>query len=402
MSESKPKGPLTGVRILDLSTMIAGPWSSTLLADLGAEVLKVEQPGVGDPSRGAPPYKDGVPLWSKVLNRNKRGITLDLRQSEGKELLGRLLPEHDVLVENFRPGTLDGWGVTRTWMHSINPGLTILRMTGYGQTGPYRNRSGFARILEAMSGFTNLCGEADGTPMHLGFPIADAVGGLFGAIGVLGALYHRKGAADMPGQEIDCSLFDGMFRLLDFLPIEFDQLGVVRQRSGNRSQYAVPSNVYRTHDGKWVSIAASQQSIYERFCRALGRTDLLSDPRFATNRSRVENGEEMERIISAQIAAQPLDELRAALDEHDVGFSPIHDIAGVFADPHVASREAIISVSDEQLGPVKMQAVVPRYSHTPGGVWRAGPALGQHNEEVFSALGVSSEELTVLKSKKAI
>src|SRR5512135_2256674 len=266
MSKQAPAGPLDGLRILDISTVVAGPFAATLLADLGAEVTKVEMPGAGDALRALAPHKDGVPLWWKVTNRNKKGITLDLRRPEGKALLGRLLAGRDVLVENFRPGTLDGWGITREWLQGINPKLTILRVTGFGQTGPYRNRPGFARVFEAMSGFTRMCGEEGGTPLHLGYPISDAIGGLFGAIGVLAALYRLREDPGSRGQEIDVSMTEAMLRTLDFLAIEYDQLGAVRTASGNRSQYAAPGNIYRTKDGKWASIAASTQSIFGRLC----------------------------------------------------------------------------------------------------------------------------------------
>ncbi len=396
-------GPLQGLRMLDLSTVIAGPWASTLLADLGADVLKVEMPGVGDPLRALPPYKDGVPLWWKAANRNKRGITLDLRRDEGRELLGRLLPEHDVLVENFRPGTLDKWGITKDWLHGIHPRLVILRLTGFGQTGPYRNRPGFARVFEAMTGFTNLCGEADRPPLHLGFPIADAVGGLFGAIGILAALHHqRQGGGDRPGQEIDCSMMESMFRVLDFLPIEYDQLGVVRGRSGNTSQYAAPGNVYQTADGRWASIAASTQRIYERLCAALGRPDLVSDPRYATNRDRVAHRAELDQALAAEIAKHRIDELGRMLEANEVGFSPICDIADIFEDAHFAARQAIVSVPDDELGTVRMQSVVPAFSETPGAVRHAGPSLGQHNQAVFRELGLTDAQLDGLRAAGVI
>lgn len=398
-----PAGPLAGLRILDVSTVVAGPWAATLLADLGADVLKVELPGRGDSLRALAPHKDGVPLWWKVTNRNKRGISLDLRTAEGRELLGRLLPGYDVLVENYRPGTLDRWGITREWMHTIRPELTILRLTGFGQTGPYRNRPGFARVFEAMTGFTSICGDPDGPPMHMGFPVADAVAGLFGALGIVAAVYRQKTGGEARGQEIDCSLMESMLRVLDFLPIEYDQLGVVRQRSGNQSQYAAPGNVYRTADGRWASIAASTQSIWERLCTALGRQDLLADARFRTNAQRVEHRSELDAIVAAELGQRTLAELDALLAAHEVGFSPIHDIADVFADPQIAAREAIVSVADGELGTVRMQNVVPRLSETPGVVRSAGPALGQHNAEVYGGeLGLSVAEQARLRAADVI
>jgi crotonobetainyl-CoA:carnitine CoA-transferase CaiB-like acyl-CoA transferase len=402
MTSIAATGPLKGLRILDLSTVIAGPWASTLLADLGADVLKVEMPGAGDPLRALPPYKEGVPLWWKAANRNKRGITLDLRRDEGRELLGRMLPEHDVIVENFRPGTLDKWGITRDWLHAINPQLIILRLTGFGQTGPYRNRPGFARVFEAMTGFTNICGEPDRPPLHLGFPIADAVGGLFGAIGILSALYHQRQSGGTPGQEIDCSMMESMFRVLDFLPIEYDQLGVVRGRSGNTSQYAAPGNVYKTADGRWASIAASTQRIYERLCAALGRPDLVTDPKYATNRERVAHRAELDQILATEIAKHRIDELDRMLEAHEVGFSPIYDIADIFQDAHFAAREAIVSVPDEELGMVRMQSVVPAFSGTPCAVRHAGPSLGQHNQDVFRQLGLTDAQMDGLRAAGVI
>lgn len=397
-----PAGPLQGLRILDLATVVAGPLASTLLADLGAQVLKVEIPGSGDALRALPPHKEGVPLWWKVANRNKRGITVDLRREEGRALIGKLLPDYDVLVENFRPGRLDGWGLTREWMHGINPRLTILRVTGFGQTGPYSSKPGFARVFEAMTGFTNICGEPDGPPLHMGFPVADAIAGLFGAVGILSALYRRNASNDWQGEEIDCSLMESMFRILDFLPIEYDQLGVVRQRSGNFSQYASPGNVYRTREGKWASIAGSTQRIYERLCRALGRPELIDDPRFSTNQRRVEHREALDDIIRAEIGKHSIQELGQLLDANEVGFSPIYDIADIFKDPHFAARKALVQVDDEQLGPVRMQNVVPAFAHTPGAVRHAGPSMGQHNDEVFHSIGLDDGDIAALRASGVI
>jgi len=395
-------GPLAGLRILDISTVVAGPFASTLLADLGAEVLKVEMPGAGDALRRLAPHKDGVPLWWKVTNRNKKGITLDLRKAEGKALLGKLVAQYDVLVENFRTGTLDEWGITRDWLQAINPRLTILRVTGFGQTGPYRRTPGFARVFEAMSGLTRMCGEEDGTPLHLGYPISDAIGGLFGAIGILAELFRLKGEGSLRGQEIDCAVTEAMMRTLDFLAIEYDQLGSVRTQTGNRSQYAAPGNIYATSDGKWASIAASTQSIFERFCKALGREDLITDPRFIDNPSRVKNFREIDAIVADAIARLTLDELRMLMHRHEVGFSPIYDAADIFADPHFIARQTIVSVSDEELGKVRMQCVVPRFSETQVSVRTAGPSLGQHNDEIFAALGLSADDVARLKAAKTI
>lgn len=395
-------GPLRGLKIVDISTVVAGPFAAGLLGDYGAQVLKVEMPGVGDTLRALAPHKDGAPLWWKVTNRNKKGVTLDLRQADGRALFGKLIADADVLVENFRPGTLDGWGLTRDWLQAINPRLTILRLTGFGQDGPYRDRPGFARIFEAMSGFTQICGEEDGRPLHLGYPISDAVAGLFGAVGILAALHDLARNPARRGQEIDCSATEAMLRTLEFLAIEYDQLGAVRTRSGNRSQYAAPGNVYRTADGKWASIAASTQSIFVRLCRALDLEALLADQRFATNPARVRNNRALDEIVGAAIGRLTLAELRETFARNEVGFSPIYDIADVFADPQVVARNAIVSVPDAELGSVRMQGVVPRFSETPGRVVQAGPTLGQHNEEVYGALGLSAAEIAALEARKII
>jgi crotonobetainyl-CoA:carnitine CoA-transferase CaiB-like acyl-CoA transferase len=397
-----PAGPLAGLRILDISTVIAGPFAATLLADLGAEVLKVEMPDTGDALRRLAPHKEGVPLWWKVTNRNKKGVTLDLRKPDGKALLGKLVEKHDVLVENFRSGTLDEWGITRAWLQGINPRLTILRVTGFGQTGPYRTTPGFARVFEAMSGFTRMCGEEGGTPLHLGYPISDPIGGLFGAIGVLAELYRIKGDPNARGQEIDCAVAEAMMRTLEFLAIEYDQLGTVRTASGNRSQYAAPGNIYATSDGKWASIAASTQSIFQRFCAALGLEHLLEDPRFIDNPSRVKNWRAIDQIVGEAISRLTLDELRSRLQAHEVGFSPIYDASDIFTDPHFIARGTIVSVADEELGDIRMQCVVPRFSETPVAVRSAGPSLGQHNDETYGALGLSAQEIARLRAAKTI
>lgn len=401
--ESPAAGPLAGLRILDISTVVAAPWSATLLADLGATVLKVEVPGHGDLLRALAPHKNGVPLWWKVANRNKKGITLDLKKPEGRALFERLLPGFDVLVENFRPGTLGKWGLPKERLFALQPKLTVLRVTGFGQTGPYRDKPAFARIAEAMSGFTYLCGEPERPPLHMGFPVADAVTGLFGAVGILAALYRRAQKPDEPGQEIDVSLTESTFRMLDFLPIEYDQMGVVRERVGNLSEYSAPSNVYRSREGTWITIPASSQNIFVRLCHALSRDDLTKDARFTTNADRVRNRSALDQIIADEIGGRALADLQALFDHHEVGWSPIQSIAAVFDDPHFRARETIISVEDSELGTVKMQNVVPRFSNTAGRVNSAGPALGEHNDEIYRGLlGLSDGEMEKLKAAAVI
>lgn len=396
-------GPLAGLRVLDISTLIAGPLSATLLADLGAEVVKAELPRVGDPLRELPPHDHGVPLWWKVTNRNKRGITLDLRTPEGGELFRRLVPQFDVLVENFRPGTLARWGFDIGTLTDLNPGLIVLRVTGFGQSGPYAHRPGFARIFESLSGFTQLCGEADGPPMHLGFPISDSVAALFGTVGILAAVHERAQDPQHRGQEIDLSATEAMFRLLDFLPIEYGRTGHVRGRTGNLNAYSAPSNIYRTQDGHWLSLAVSSPSLYRRLVEAIGRPELAADPRFATNRARIANREEIESILMQWIGERTAAEITRHFDRAGVACSTVKTIDEIFEDPQFRAREAIVTMTDDEVGPVQMQCVVPRFSRTPGEIHSTGPSLGQHNESIYGdRLGLSREERDAMRAAGAI
>lgn len=396
------QGPLSSLRVLDLSTIFAGPLCGALLADYGAEVIKVEQPRVGDPLRAFPPHKDGVSLWSKVTNRNKRAISLDLRSPLAKEVLAPVIAERDVVIENFRPGTLDGWGLTGAWMRSLNPRITIIRITGFGQDGPYRDRPGFARAFEALSGFTHLCGEADGPPLHLGFPISDAVGGLFAALSVLAALYELDRSPDKTGQEIDCSMAEAMLRVMDFVIIQQDQLNQSAKRSGNVSAYAAPSSIFETRDGRWVSIPASSQSLFERLTEAIGQPELKLDPRFATNPDRVRNRAEINGIVADALRDLTFSELEKRLDDHGIAFAPINDAKAVIEDPQFIARQALVELPDRELGRVKMQGIVPRFSRTPGAVWRAGESVGYDTSEVLAQFGFKPDAIEALRAKGVI
>jgi crotonobetainyl-CoA:carnitine CoA-transferase CaiB-like acyl-CoA transferase len=396
-------GPLAGLRVLDIATIVAAPTAAALLGDYGAEVLKVELPGAGDGARGFPPFKDGKPLWWKVVNRNKKHVTLDLRRPEGVALLKRLVPRFDVLIENFRPGTLDKWGLTREVLWGLQPRLVILRVTGFGQDGPYRDRPGFARIFEAMGGLTYITGEPEGEPMHTGFPVGDAVGGIYGALGVLAALWKRARDPQAPGEEIDLALTESMLKVLDFLPIEFDQLGTVRSRSGNANQYSAPAAVYRTRDAQWVSLAGSTNALYANNCRAIGRPDLVDDPRFASNAARVRHAAELNAVFADWCARHTLDEVLASFAQHHGTIAPVYTIAQIFADPQMQARHAIAPVPDEDFGSVRMQAVVPRFARDPAAVRSTGAAPGAHNAEVFGNwLGLSQAEQQQLEERGVI
>jgi len=395
--------PLDGVSVLDLATVIAGPLSSTLLADFGANVVKIELPNGSDGMRALPPFKDGVALWGKVTNRNKRGVTLDIRKPEGLDIIKRMLPKFDVLVENFRPGTLATWGLPIEELHRINPKLIVLRVSGFGQTGPRAHEAGFARVAEAMSGLTYLCGDPDRSPLHLGYPVADGMTGVFGAFSVMLALFRRQDDRDAGGEEIDLSLYESMHRILEFLVIEHDQLGAVRERSGNRSQYAVPSGVYRTRDNRWVSLAGSTQSVFERLAQAMERPDLIVDPRFRTNADRVRNADDIEKIVTEWYAANNFAYVSSLLSEKGVAFSLVFNAKDAFEDPHYAARENIVAVEDTELGTIRMQGVVPKLRNAPGAVRRAGPALSEHSEEVYAEiLGIGAEALAALRKKAVV
>ena len=396
-------GPLSGLRVLDIATIIAGPSVASLLGDYGAEVLKIELPGRGDGARAYPPFKDGRPLWWKVTNRGKRLITLDLRKPEGVAILKRLLPRFDVLVENFRPGTLDGWGLDRDTLWSVQRRLVILRATGFGQTGPYRRRPGFARLFESMAGLTYITGEPDRPPVHAGYPIGDGIGGLFGTAGVLAALWRIARDPDAPGEEIDLALVESTMKLLEFLPIEYDQLGTVRERSGNTSQYSAPSDVFRCADGEYVSMSGSTDSTYANNCRAIGRPELIDDARFRTNTLRVRNARELNAIFGDWCATLPRAEVLARIEAADGTMGPVYSSRQLFEDPHFQAREALTEVPDADFGSVRMQNVVPRFANAPCRIERTGGALGEANEMVYREwLGMSADELADLKARAIV
>ncbi|MCP3407319.1 CaiB/BaiF CoA-transferase family protein [Bradyrhizobium sp. CCGB01] len=396
-------GPLEGLKVLDIATIVAAPFAATLLADYGADVLKIEMPGQGDGVRAFPPFKDGKPLWWKSVNRNKKFATLDLRRVEGVELFKRMLPHFDVLIENFRPGTLDRWGLPKEVLWQIQPRLVILRATAFGQDGPYRDRPGFARIFEAMGGLTYITGEADGQPMHPGYPIGDAIGGLFGAVGALAALWKRAKNPGAPGEEIDLALTEAIFRLLDVLPIEFDQLGDVRGRIGNGNAYSAPAAVYRTRDDRWVTLAGSTNALFAANCRAIGRPDLIDDPRFSNNARRVEHSTELNAVFSQWCGDRALDDVLAAFAAEEGTLAPIYAIDQIAADPQSRAREMITRVPDRDFGSVAMSNVVPRFTIDRAKLKTSAGDIGQDNREIYQRwLGLSDDEIERLAERKVI
>lgn len=399
-----PAGPLTGIRILDMATVVAAPFSCTLCADMGADVVKLELPDGSDPLRGLAPVKGDLPLYWKVTNRGKRGITLDVRKPEGRALFLKMLPQFDVLVENFRTGTLDRWGLDLATLHAANPSLSVLRLTGFGQTGPYARRAGFARIFEAMSGFTSLCGEPGGSPLHMNFPMGDMIAGLFGAFAIASAMTERRrpGNEAMPGREIDLAATEALFRLLEPLAVEYEQLGVVRQRSGNRASYTAPSNMYATADGEWVSVVASSEPIFQRLCAAMGQPELASDPRFRTNPLRTRHLGEIDEIVAAWFRSQRYEAIAEVLTASEVPFSKTFSIADIVQDPHFTERNAIVRLPDPELGSVPAPCAVPRFSRDAWTPPRSGPVLGEHNGDFYRGLGLGDDELAALRTASVI
>lgn len=403
-TETQTQGPLRGVRILDMATVVAAPLAGTLCADMGADVIKVELPQGGDALRTLAPVWQGHALFWKVANRGKQGITLDVRQAQGRELFLRMLPQFDVLIENFRTGTMDAWGLDMATLLAQNPNLIVLRLTGFGQTGPYAKRPGFARVFEAMSGFTHLTGEADGPPQHMNYPLGDAIAGLFGAFSISTALAERARTPPelYKGCEIDLAATEALFRLLDPLAAEMQFMDVVRQRSGSRATYTAPSNVFESADGQWITIVGTGNPIFERICKAMERTDLLTDPRFANNLDRTRHLVALDQEIAAWCRQHPMAHIMQRLDAQEAPYSRVNSIAQAAEDPHFLARQAVIDLPDAELGSVKAPCIVPRFVGRSLPVPHTGPQRGEHSEAFYSALGLSAQDLADLRSSQSI
>lgn len=395
-------GALSGVRILDMATVLAAPLGATLCADHGAEVVKLELPDGSDALRGLSPVKDGKALWWKVANRGKKGITLDVRKPEGRDLFLRMLPEFDVLVENFRSGTMDKWGLDLDTLHRANPRLIVVRLTGFGQTGPYAKRPGYARIFEAMSGLTNLTGELGGRPLHSNFPIGDAVAGVFCAFSIASEVARLRGDPSAKGVEVDLAATEALFRLLDFLPVEHEQNNLVRMPAGNRTSYTAPSNMYASREGAWFTLVASSNAIFARLCKALDREDWLDDPRFLTNPSRVQHIEDLDGALADWFAAHDYAEIEARLNGAGVPFTKVFTIEDIEKDVHYRDREAIIRLPDPDYGTLPAPCVVPRVPGRTAPVPRTGPDTGEHNSEVYGTFGLDDDALARLRAAGVI
>jgi crotonobetainyl-CoA:carnitine CoA-transferase CaiB-like acyl-CoA transferase len=399
-STTSHRGPLQGIRVIDFSTVYAGPITAMLLGDYGADVLKIELPA-GDPARTHGWSVKGHGLWWKVIARNKEAMTLDVRTPEGREIILKLVADADVMTENFRPGVLEGWGLGPDELHAVNPRLVLLRTTGFGQDGPYARRRAFGSLAEAMTGFAHLTGQPDGPPTLPPFGLADGVAGITGAFAVLTALRardHGDGPGAGRGQVIDLSLFEPLLGIMGPAPSAYDQLGVVPTRQGNRSRNSAPRNTYRTRDGQWVAVSSASTSVAERVMRLVGRPDLADEPWFSSARERVAHVDELDGAVQNWIEDRDLDAVVEAFEEVGAALFPVYDVAQLFADPQVQARDAVTTVDDEDLGPLRMQNVWFRLSGTPGGIRFAGRRLGQDTDAVLTErLGYTPEQVAALR-----
>ena len=390
---------LAGLKVLDVSTLFAGPLAATMLGDFGADIIKVEHPR-GDPVRSHGASKDGVGLWAKVVNRNKRGITLYLGSPEGQDVFRRLVADADVVIENFRPGTLERWGLGYPELSADNPGLVLVRVTGFGQIGPYAGRPGFGTLAEAMSGFAAITGEPDGPPTLPPFGLADGIAALAAAFATMTALRARETTGR--GQVIDLAIIEPILTLLGPQPTVWDALQQIQERSGNRSANNAPRNTYLTKDSRWVAVSTSAQSIAERVMRLVGRPELTEEPWFASGGERAKHADVLDEAVASWVARHDRDEVVLAFEEAQAAVAPIYDVRDVVADPQFQALGSLVRVPDPELGSVLMQNVLFRLSETPGRITSAGPALGQHTEEVLAEIGIDAAQVAELRRQGAV
>ncbi len=385
--------PLAGVKVVDIANFLAGPISSMFLADFGADVTKVERPETGDEIRYWGNNKDGVGLMYKLINRNKRSVTADLRTPLGVEIVKRLIKDADIVIENYRKGTLEKWGLGYDVLSEINPGLIMIRLTGFGQTGPNSHRPGFGTLAEGYAGYAYITGYPDQPPLLPGFGLADDTSGLMGAFLAMVALQEKNRSGK--GQIVDFGIYEPLFTLLGPQVVDYDQLGIIQERNGSRLPFTAPRNTYRTKDDKWVSISGSAQSTFERMCDALGIPDIPKDPRFLDNRLRIQNSPALDDALQAAIEKFDREDLLALFEKFDATAAPCNNIKEIFEDEHFQARENIVAVDDEELGgPLRMQNVVGKFSRTPGKIHHAGPILGSSNRQVLiDELGFDEAEL---------
>lgn len=394
-------GPLKGIKVIELGTLIAGPFCARLMAEFGAEVIKIESPEGGDPLRKWRKLHEGTSLWWYVQARNKKSVTLNLRMPEAQQIVRRLVKDADIVIENFRPGAMEKWNLGWEALSAINPGLIMVRLSGYGQTGPYRDRPGFGAIGESMGGMRYVTGYPDRPPVRVGVSIGDSIAALHGVIGALMALHHRDRNGGR-GQYIDVALYEAVFNMMESVLPEYGMFGHVRERSGASLPGIVPSNTYITKDHKYVVIGANADNIFKRMMRAIGRADLADDPSLAHNDGRVARTAEIEDVISNWVARHDLEHVLEVLDKAEVPSGKIYDIADIAADAHYRAREMIQEFRLSDGTPLSVPGIVPRLAETPGETRWLGPKLGEHTAEVLAGLGYSSDELADFKRRGAI
>lgn len=395
--------PLEGLKIIDISTMLAAPWAATFLADFGADVIKIEHPEYGDHARKYGAQKDGKGIFWKTLNRNKKGMTLNLKTEEGKKVFLKLIEDTDVLIENFRPGTLEKWGYDWETLQKANPKLIMLRTSGFGQTGPYADRGGFGTVAEAMSGFASINGEKGGNPTLPGMALADGVSAIFGALSIMIALYAQIKNGVKEGQQIDINLYEPLMRLLEPQITAYDQLGRIPKPIGNSSLQTAPRNAYLTKDDTWVALSGSTQSITENIFRAIGREDLITNPKFATNEQRLKHVEELNEILGNWIKQRTYREVVDTFTKAGAVVGPMYNIAQLFEDEHYKYRESFIRLKDKDFGELRVPNVVAKFSKTPGEVKTLGPDKGEHTEEILKErVQLTDEQIKELKKLKVI
>jgi len=393
---------LKGVRVIDAAAVVAAPFGAALLGDFGAEVIKVEMPGAGDSSRGMGPLYQGQSLRWPTFARNKKTVTLDLRKEEGKAVFLKLVEKSDVIFENFRTGTFDKWGLDYETLKKHNPNIIVVRVTGYGQTGPYKNLAGFGTPCTAFSGLTYITGYPDKPPVNPPISLADYLAGLYGAFAAMICLYHRDVHKAM-GQEVDVSLYEGILRMLEGHIADYDKTGVLKERRPSISGSASPSGTFKSKDGKWVVLVCSTDRTFEYFAKGIGREDLIQDERFNTNGARVKNNALVEEIVIDWFGKHDYKDIKRILDEAGAPVSLVYSMEDIFEDPHYAARENLVEVDHPKFGTLKIPCVVPKLSETPGEIKWIGPDMGAYNKEVYQdLLGMSEEEVEKLKENGVI
>lgn len=395
-------GPLSGLRVIEMGTLLAGPFCGQLLGDFGAEVIKVEPPGKGDPMREWGQEKaHGKSLWWPVIARNKKSVTLNLREAAGQEIVRDLVKDADFLLENFRPGTMEKWQLGYEELAKINPRLIMIRVSGFGQTGPYAKRAGFGAVGESMGGLRYVCGDPRTPPSRMGISIGDSLAATFACVGALSALHYRERTGK--GQMVDSAIYEAVLNMMESLITEYDVVGYIRERQGSILPNVAPSNVYPTKDEKLQLIAANQDTVFKRLTAAMKRPELAEDPRYSTHTARGRHQQELDDLISEWTRTVTQDELVALMDEHGIPSGGIYRAPEMLLDPHFEARKAIVEVMHPEFGKIKMQNVAPKLSLTPGAVHSAGPELGQHNDEVYKGLlGLDDKRLAELHAQGII